>query len=661
MISEEEKSLISKEEEILKTTIDSLASQQKHGFGRLGAENIRARTLTAELVLTRRAEDKQLLASDEAVSHALIGKKKEELKNIDLLLKNPYFARFEVQEIPSRGGSSVGEARKIEYKLGFVANPDCRIMDWRKAPISKLYYEYKEGDEYFEEIQGREREGTITLRHALEISAGALTKVSGAKGTFVKKGEVWEKRGEAGGDEHQSGTLPHILSLITPEQFKTISEESTIPLLIQGVAGSGKTTVALHRLAWLLHEENSALLSSECLVLVLSQTLKRYITGLLPAVGAPEVKIQTFAEWAAETISHFMPAFCGEDGRLQVLNIEPPLGVQRVKTSMALLRMLESERDIADPYDLLIRCLSNYRQLIELDETKLLDREVIDAALSRTISNREQATLEACDLAFFMRALELREKQIFLPDKKTGHLGHLVADEVQDMSALELACIFGGVKKSGSVTLVGDTSQALSGKQFVGWEKLRSYWGLKDSLSRFITLDVSHRSTQQIMRFANYVQGNQSKAQGREGRPPILFKCAGHQAALSAAMNWLNEAMKRYPNALTCVICGTSQQAKELHGLLEPTFGAALRIGQTEDFSFEEGIVIAPLQVVRGLEFVNVLIWEPDSKFFPADEHGRNLFYTAATRASQNLCMVASKALSALMPREESRLMRVVA
>ena len=133
------------------------------------------------MVATTRDEDKAMLASDEAVSHALTKKHGDDAKILKSLIKKPYFARFILAEEDDRGVE-----RKFEYLLGFVANPDCRIIDWRKSPLARIFYEYQEGDEYSEEVQGVLREGTLVLRNTYVIEDSTLKQFNCSSGNFKK-------------------------------------------------------------------------------------------------------------------------------------------------------------------------------------------------------------------------------------------------------------------------------------------------------------------------------------------------------------------------------------------------------------------------------------------------------------------------------------------
>jgi DNA helicase-2/ATP-dependent DNA helicase PcrA len=657
-ISPEIKQLLEQEEQILDTVLVSLRAQIVRGAERLQTESVRARDLTSEIVATRRAEEKAMLASDEAVSHGLREQKQEEMQSLAKIIAKPYFARLVLEEEVN------GSLKQFDYKIGFAANTDCRIIDWRKAPISKLYYEYRESDEYSEEIQGKERVGKVVLRNTVEIEKEKLKKVTCRHGTFLKSGNEWQGLGKSGarGSGGVRG-LPHILSLITPEQFRTITEEASTAILIQGIAGSGKTTVALHRLAWLLHKDNSDVSAEKSVVIVFSKALKRYVSGTLPSIDINGVDVLTFAEWAARAVAGVCPHLLADDGSFRRPFQRPSSSIERVKRSLALLRCVEevsaSASVTVSPEDLVLKVLANPRRLIELDETRLLTLDLVEQAKRRAEENKTHAVIDVCDDALLVRATQLLTGAVFLKGGAKGRYGHIVADEVQDMSPAELAAVIGAVEKASNLTLVGDVAQKVeSSSMFPGWEKLRASCSLKDTMSKYISLDVSHRSTLPIMRLADHVQERQLVTQGRQGRAPIWFRCDAETKGITCVIDWLTKAIERFPDALTAVICATAEEAKQAFAFLTPSFGSSVRRGSESDFSFEEGIVVTDAAQAKGLEFTNVLLWNPSRKEYPRDERARNLLYIAITRAEENLCLVTWDTPSALLPTFGSKLLR---
>jgi len=120
--------------------------------------------------------------------------------------------------------------------------------------------------------------------------------------------------------------------------------------------------------------------------------------------------------------------------------------------------------------------------------------------------------------------------------------------------------------------------------------------------------------------------------------------------------------MLRYPNSLTAILCRTPQEAKYVLSLLKPTFGELIRLGDSHSFSLEEGLLVSEISLVKGLEFSNVLLWNPSRSNFRAHEISeRNLLYVGISRAEENLCLTTWDRPSELLPAFSSPLLRAVA
>lgn len=663
-LTPEQQESLSAEEAVFSTVTSSIEAQIGRAEQRLFQENQRARALTSEIHETRRVEDKALLASDEGVSHALKDSKREELETLKKQLDNPYFARISLEEEEANGSTKI-----IEYKLGFAANPDLRIIDWRRAPISKLYYEYKEGDDYLEEILGRERSGRVLLRNRIEVERGGLKTVQNRFGTFHwnAKTATWESgTGSMHRRKSTDSHLPEILSLITAEQFRSITVDADTAILIQGVAGSGKTTVALHRLAWLLHNDNSPLKSNECVFLMLSPALRRYVENSLPSAGISGVGVRTYHEWAGRTLKRLQ-----SDAEFVLARppAPPPAGVQRVKRSLAVLKALEAglrgttrqsavtiealQRDIID-------VLSNPAPIIAADETRLISEATVREALAWSRNNFATGVFDWADDGLLLRACQLRTGGVINEKGEFGTYGHVIVDEVQDLSPIELSTIIGSVKNHKDLTLVGDTSQNIDEHgSFPGWEKLRKHWNFSGDMSKYVSLEVSHRSTLPIMRLADHIQQRSLVKTGRSGRVPIWFRTRNESQGIEYVLKWLSKAVELYPSMVTAVICATPEEAKFAYKMLQPTFGQLVRLGDAYSFSFEEGILVTDVHQVKGLEFFSVLLWNPSAQSYGSHDYGRNLLYVAVTRAEENLCLVTwGRPASALPTFGASKLVR---
>ena len=177
-------------------------------------------------------------------------------------------------------------------------------------------------------------------------------------------------------------------------------------------------------------------------------------------------------------------------------------------------------------------------------------------------------------------------------------------------------------------------------------------------MSKFVSLTVSHRSTLPIMKFAEAVQGRATVSSGRPGRTPIWFRCQTEAKGIVSMRDWLLKAIEKYPGQMTAVICHDLGEAKDALSLLKPTFGGAIRLGDSTIFAFDEGIVVSAVKEVKGLEFTNVAIWNPSARRYPDMQENRNALYIAATRAEENLALVTWAKPSPLLPDFKSDLVR---
>ncbi|MBS1121956.1 MAG: UvrD/Rep helicase family protein [Deltaproteobacteria bacterium] len=282
-------------------------------------------------------------------------------KSLPVDIASPYFAHMRLRE-PSQGG----KARDVMIgKRGFIdRQSNVQIVDWRNAPVSRIYYRYEEGDDYEEEIAGRRVEGTVEARRNVSIARGNLRRIGTIDGTYLKdahgtwvqavgqmtpvlhggmgkaarpvqpstvKGKLGVHHGTAIRAEK---SLPEIAALIDREQFELITQPSSGIVVIQGGAGSGKTTVALHRIAYLNFQDPRRFRPQNTLFVVPSQALVRYVAGVLPSLGVAGVPVVTYTGWARSTRMRCLP-----DAPTKY-NADPPDQVSRVKKHPALLQML---------------------------------------------------------------------------------------------------------------------------------------------------------------------------------------------------------------------------------------------------------------------------------------------------------------------------------
>ncbi len=238
--------------------------------------------------LTQRLEE-GIEAVDPRTVEALTRQFAARLRVLDLIRDKPYFARVDFQ--PDGQGR---EELYIGKTTVFDSGSQAVVVDWR-APVSSLYYEGRLGSASYTCPDG-EIHGEILLKRQLEVENRKLIRYSDIDITFDE--ELLRPYLEV-----SSGTrLKNIIATIQAEQNRIIRADMTRPLIVQGVAGSGKTTVALHRVAYLIYACGGKVRPDEFLVLAPNTVFLDYISNVLPELGVENVRQQTFEDLTARLL-----------------------------------------------------------------------------------------------------------------------------------------------------------------------------------------------------------------------------------------------------------------------------------------------------------------------------------------------------------------------
>ncbi|WP_201786590.1 RNA polymerase recycling motor HelD [Clostridium tepidiprofundi] len=222
-----------------------------------------------------------------------------ELKNLNKFReseKSPYFARIDFKEKRREC-----EALYIgKFGLGDEDTFDEKVVDWR-APVADLYYSGTQGKVFYEAPNGTV-EGELLLKRKFLIKNGEIKDAfdEGINEVIVKSGileegnELVDEFLKITLEESISSKLKDVVATIQKEQNDIIRATMNKPIIVQGSAGSGKTTIALHRLAYLLYRYKNFLSGEDILVIAPNKLFLDYISEVLPNLGADEVKQITF-------------------------------------------------------------------------------------------------------------------------------------------------------------------------------------------------------------------------------------------------------------------------------------------------------------------------------------------------------------------------------
>jgi DNA helicase-2/ATP-dependent DNA helicase PcrA len=718
--SQTDDTIVREEQDLLARALDRLAK----GAGGIGQES---RRYDAELIALRdeigeaRLEDvPALIAQMERLQGVSARRAEAEGALVDP--KNPYFGHLRLRELsePSQVWTErdvmIGRATFVDAKAGV------RIVDWRHAPVSQLYYRYPEGSPYEERFGDREVEGEILTRRTVTIDQSALIRVSSPQGTFVRASNgSWRRfdtresalaggqgtavrpgqpvKGVLGvspdGQQRIDRHLPEIAALIDPRQFELITAPDAGLVVIQGGAGSGKTTIGLHRMAYLAYANSNRFAPQKMRVVTYGAALAAYISQVLPALGVHGVQVITFPTWAEKELRHVIPwlAVATED--------DAPAVVSKMKKHPALLHDLERRAeahtgrrnsravvelwaDLLTDLDRLLEILSTGPLAMRPDEIKRAHRHCADRCSAVLDSDQgyevdqdeeppddadvrgatgidgirtedERARLDPEDHPLLLRANQVLRGPL-RGAKRSTLINHLFVDEAQDLSPLELAVLIAQTSAERSITLAGDTSQRLFlDNGFSDWRGVLDHLSL--SHVAIEPLRIAYRSTKEILEVARYAMGPLADPDPpvvpRSGAPVEAHVFPGTGAAVAFLADALRQLSAREPRATVALLARYPEQADVYYEGLKRSEVPYLRRVKAQDFSFRPGVEVTDIRQVKGLEFDYVVLLDVNASTFPADDESRHLFHIGATRAAHQLWILVTAATpTPLVPRE---------
>ncbi|MDF2674663.1 MAG: helicase [Clostridiales bacterium] len=213
------------------------------------------------------------------------------LRKLKDAVSKPYFARIDFREENKQGNEKI-----YIGKLSLMREEDQEliIVDWR-APVANLYYEERLGECSYVCPDGRIG-GDLSLKRQFSINEGKLKDIFDID--ITTNDEFLQSYLGASADNR----LKDIVTTIQAEQNRIIRADMWTPLIVQGAAGSGKTTIALHRIAYLIYTYERTFKPENFMIIAPSKFFLNYISDVLPELGVEKVKQTTFEEFAMELI-----------------------------------------------------------------------------------------------------------------------------------------------------------------------------------------------------------------------------------------------------------------------------------------------------------------------------------------------------------------------
>lgn len=605
-------------------------------------------------------------------------------------VKAPYFAHLVVQENSQEKHYLLGYSAFISNHSQFV------IVDWRNAPIAKLFFEYQIGEEYEVKLPGRKAQGIIAQRNILVIREGMLLEIQAHEESLRRVAGAWKKVANKLNSKFQGGqgkalrgtafkTLavntysPEIAALLDKTQYKILSENPFKPLLILGGAGSGKTTVALHRLASLCYLYPENFQQKNCLILVPEIGLVHLCRNLLINLGLSQIPVDTFDGWIDSLKKRFLkklPKKYCQDSPAEVIRCKRHPRIFRALDAYIRKKMqvdktwLKRETSLADFHEFFTdrvclselvdendnsitaahieKCIRHSSQQMDTPSDELFksyDKERIKAIDGKSLDwatpDDKRGTMDIEDVPIL---LELKHRKMLLGSKSSFQMekcAHLVLDEAQEFSLIELAVIGKAIATKQSVSIAGDGGQHISDKgSFSGWASSLNQLGLQQTQQT--ELQVNYRCPQAISSLAGEVLAPLGIRLPESKKPgvPVRYDVFHEQAiAYIQMIESLIGLFLRENNSTVAIITRYEEMATEIFESFRNSLPCRLVLDGK--FSFQAGIDICSVNQVKGLEFDYVLLPDANYNIYKNDATSRRAFYVAISRTIHQLWVCA--------------------
>ena len=552
------------------------------------------------------------------------------------------------------------------------------IHDWR-APVSSMFYDFETGPAEYEAPEGL-KEGEIDLKRQYRIEDGNLVFMIESELNIQDEILQEELR------HNSSEKMKNIVATIQRDQNAIVRNETSHTLVIQGAAGSGKTSIALHRIAFLLYRFKESISSSDVLIISPNRVFAHYISNVLPELGEENIRESTMEDLAANLLDNKYPfeSFYSEVSRLLKGTDRKYRERVQFKASPDFLQKLDAyivhvknnrfrpaevmigTRQIAE--DVLERAYNRLsglpfaQQVNELleavmyecerrygHEIKGKERSEARKQIGRMFGSRDILKLyrefyrwiEAPSMFKFASKGVLEHADVFPliyfsiqlqgVQHTYGEIKHLVIDEMQDYTGIHYAVL--GQLFPCKRTILGDARQSVNPDSSSTAEGIRGALGEADC----VHLNKSYRSTLQIAEFAQRINRNEDLVPvERLGLEPEIFALPGPESELEKIRDCLQAFFQSDRRSLG-LLCKTQAEAESLYEGVR-NVGAEITLISPESTTFTEGVIIATAYLAKGLEFDEVIVPQITDRNYRTDID-RHILYVAVTRAMHRLTL----------------------
>ena len=606
----------------------------------------------------------------------------------NLQMKAEYFkVLFKIQNNPYFGSivfhDNLGNKENIYIGITHLENDsDIQLInDWR-SPICSLFYDYELGNCSYESPGGIVT-GDLLRKRQYNISNAKLNAI------FDTSVNIDDEVLQNVLSQESSDKMKNIVNTIQQEQNRIIRNIEDRNLFVQGIAGSGKTSVALHRIAFLLYKIKN-IKSDNILIFSPNQIFTEYISNVLPELGENNTLQTTFNDFLNKKIKEFKNVESFVDFIARYYKYEEP-NKELVKYKQSdeiindlneylelLVKNTKFKHDICldKVYDYSSNELNNllhykynrYPLFERLDEiaTKLSydnNRGKKNKVLSYTKVLKDNLNLPKDYKKIFCEFFKSKYSKVNMNDKELkefnlskcikyedaliflyikGYLEgfpydntmqQIVVDEAQDYSKLQYLLLTKIFKKA-SYTILGDINQTIN--PYYKYDSMETLKSIFEGKSKYLELTKTYRSSEEIIEYTNKILDLKyiSAIRKENNKPVILRKEENLKEQLLKDIEYLNSFYKSI-----AIITKDDVEASKIYNLLNKDINIKLVNNNTNEFKKE--LIIIPSYIAKGLEFDSVIVYNELGNNYTDDE--KHLCYVACTRAQHEMIVYNGK------------------
>ena len=599
-------------------------------------------------------------------------RKQDYLKRLKMIKKKPYFASIVFKD--EKDNSIYNIYMSLTYLKD--KNSNNILYDWR-SPICSLFYDYEIGKASYS-APGGIYSGELKRKRQYKIENNILL------GVFDNSLNIDDEVLQDVLSKESDERMKNVVNTIQQEQNKVIRNLEDNNLIVQGIAGSGKTTVALHRIAFLLYRLDN-LNSNNILIFSPNNIFTDYISEVLPSLGEANTLQTTFADY----LENFITEYKGVEDFSDFISryysyteVNPEL--VEYKQSDKIIDDLDAFIDnFIDNSCFIDSFTENDKYYIMKDDlnSMLHDRydrlplfermeEIADKLSSNNYkgSSKKKPTYlklmyENCNFKHDLKNIlkefylsefcrfDLSEEEVNKSINKDiinyedalilaylkgrlegfiydGNIRQVVIDEAQDYNRLQYI-IINEIFKKADFTILGDINQNIN--PYYHYDSLEELSDLFNGDTKYLELLKTYRSSPEIINYTNKILGlNHVNAIRKTNNKPVIIRKDITDIG-NSIVNDINNLTNTYKSL--AVITKDMKEAESLYELIKDKVNISLVDHNTK--SFNKKLVILPAYVSKGLEFDSVIVYNNRDNSYKSNE--RNLLYVACTRSQHEL------------------------